>query len=76
MQEARRQTLARADPRVAGAEVADAVRASSVRAFHVGEGIAALLLALGGVLGAVGIRNPPLCSVDQPQRAPAGAVAV
>ncbi|MCW2990211.1 MAG: hypothetical protein JWM73_805, partial [Solirubrobacterales bacterium] len=58
----RRQTLARVDPRSAGGEVAGAVEAASVHAFHVGEGIAALLLALGGVLGAVGIRNPPPCS--------------
>jgi MFS family permease len=55
---ARGQTLARVDPAVAGAEVAAAVEAASVRAFRVGIGIAAVLVALGGVLGLVGIRNP------------------
>ncbi|MCW2967356.1 MAG: family efflux transporter permease subunit, partial [Solirubrobacteraceae bacterium] len=59
--QARRQTLARVDPRRAGADVAQAVEASSVHAFHVGEGIAAALVALGGLLGVAGIRNPPPC---------------
>ena len=59
--QARRETLARADPRVTGAPVAEAVRASSVHAFHVGEALAAALVALGGILGAAGIRNPPPC---------------
>ena len=35
-----------------------AAEAASVRAFHTGVGIAAALVALGGVLGLVGIRNP------------------
>ncbi len=56
--EARRQTLARAEPARVGPQVADAIEAASVHAFHVGVGIAALLVALGGVLGAIGIRNP------------------
>jgi len=62
VEQARRQTLARVDPGRAGADVAGAVEAASVRAFHVGIGISALLLALGGVLGGFGIRNPPLCA--------------
>ena len=49
--EARRQTLALADPRVVGGPVAHAVEASSVHAFHVGEGLAIALFALGGVIG-------------------------
>jgi EmrB/QacA subfamily drug resistance transporter len=62
VQQARRQTLAQVDPARAGAPVARSVEAASVHAFHVGEGIAALLMGLGGLAGAVGIRNPPLCS--------------
>jgi hypothetical protein len=34
------------------------VQSASVEAFHVGIGIAAGLVALGGVLGLVGISNP------------------
>jgi EmrB/QacA subfamily drug resistance transporter len=63
--QARTQTLARVDPARAGEDVAQAVEESSVHAFHVGEGIAAALLAIGGILGAVGIRNPPPCSGTQ-----------
>jgi hypothetical protein len=55
---ARRQTLARVDPAVAGKQVADAVQAASAHAFHVGLGISATLVAVGGVLGLAGIRNP------------------
>lgn len=78
VEQARRRTLTRVDPGQAGREVAAAVQASSVRAFHVGEGIAALLLAFGGVLGAIGIRNPPPCepTLSRIQRArPAAADA-
>lgn len=64
--QAKRQTLARADPAQAGPEVARAVEASSVHAFRVGELITALLVMLGGVLGAVGIRNPPPCAAADP----------
>ena len=53
-----RQTLARGDPARAGADVAHAVQSASVHAFHVGIGISATLVALGGVLGLAGIRNP------------------
>jgi EmrB/QacA subfamily drug resistance transporter len=56
---ARSQTFARVEPGSAGgAEIADAVRAASDHAFHVGIGISAALVALGGVLGLAGIRNP------------------
>jgi EmrB/QacA subfamily drug resistance transporter len=53
VRQARQATLARV-PGPAGRAVEDA----SVQAFHVGIGIAAGLVALGGVLGLAGIRNP------------------
>ncbi|MEA2234374.1 MAG: hypothetical protein QOD83_4190 [Solirubrobacteraceae bacterium] len=56
--QARRQTFARVDPVRAGAEVARAVQSASVHAFRVGIGISATLVALGGLLGLAGIRNP------------------
>jgi EmrB/QacA subfamily drug resistance transporter len=56
--QARQQTLARVDPARVGATVAHAVQSASIHAFHVGVGISALLVALGGVLGLAGIRNP------------------
>ncbi|HEY3613009.1 MAG TPA: DHA2 family efflux MFS transporter permease subunit [Gaiellales bacterium] len=57
--DARRQTLARVEPGApGGAEIAGAVRAASDHAFHVGIGISAVLVGLGGVLGLAGIRNP------------------
>jgi len=56
--EARRQTLARADPAVVGHQAALAVQNASVYAFHVGMLISALLVAAGGLLGLAGIRNP------------------
>jgi predicted MFS family arabinose efflux permease len=56
--QARSQTLARVDAGRTGAAVADAVQAASVEAFHVGVGIAAALVALGGLVGLLGIRNP------------------
>jgi EmrB/QacA subfamily drug resistance transporter len=59
---AKERTLARVDPaslpRGEGQFVAQAAEDASVSAFHTGAGIAALLVALGGVLGLVGIRNP------------------
>jgi predicted MFS family arabinose efflux permease len=56
--QARQQTLARVPASTAGPEVASAVEAASVHAFRVGIGISATLVALGGVLGLAGIRNP------------------
>jgi EmrB/QacA subfamily drug resistance transporter len=56
--QAREQTLARVDPARAGATVAHAVQTASVHAFHVGLGISAVLVGVGGLLGLVGIRNP------------------
>jgi len=60
--EAKKQTLARADPGTLppaeGRFVASAAENASVSAFHTGVGIAAVLVALGGLLGLVGIRNP------------------
>jgi MFS family permease len=56
--QARSQTLARVDPARVGPSVASAVQAASVHAFRVGVGISAILVALGGLLGLVGIRNP------------------
>jgi hypothetical protein len=38
--------------------VATAVESASIHAFHVGIGVSALLVALGGLLGLVGIVNP------------------
>jgi hypothetical protein len=58
VEQARKETLARVDPAVAGSAVAGAVQSASARAFHVGIGISTALVALGGVLGLVGIRNP------------------
>jgi EmrB/QacA subfamily drug resistance transporter len=56
--QARQQTLARVDPVRAGVAVAHAVQDASVHAFHVGIGISAVLVAIGGLLGLAGIRNP------------------
>jgi hypothetical protein len=42
---------------VAGPQVSRAVQSASVNAFHVGTGISAVLVALGGLLGLSGIRN-------------------
>ena len=55
---ARSQTLARVDPARVGRPVSLAVQSASVHAFHVGIGISASLVALGGLLGLAGIRNP------------------
>jgi EmrB/QacA subfamily drug resistance transporter len=60
--EAKTRTITRVDPGSLppneGRFVASAAENASVSAFHTGVGIASLLVALGGVLGLVGIRNP------------------
>ena len=60
--DAKTRTLARVDPgslpAAEGRFVAHAAENASVSAFHTGAGIAAALVAVGGVLGLVGIRNP------------------
>ena len=56
--QARQETLARVDPARTGVAVAHAVQTSAVHAFHVGILISAILVAVGGVLGLAGIRNP------------------
>ena len=56
--EARKQPLARVDAATVGPRVSLAVQSASVHAFHVGVGISGVLVALGGVLGLAGIRNP------------------
>jgi EmrB/QacA subfamily drug resistance transporter len=62
LSEARRQPLARVapgkTPRAVRARVARATEDASVHAFRVGIGASTLLVALGGVLGLLGIRNP------------------
>jgi EmrB/QacA subfamily drug resistance transporter len=58
VEQARKETLARLDPASVSAEVASAVQAASVHAFRVGIGVSTALVALGGVLGLAGIRNP------------------
>jgi EmrB/QacA subfamily drug resistance transporter len=45
-------------PPVQARTVTAAAEAASLHGFHVGMGIAAVLLALGGIAGVVGIRNP------------------
>jgi EmrB/QacA subfamily drug resistance transporter len=60
--QARERTLGRVAPgtlaRAEAARLDRAAEAASVSAFHTGLGIAAALVALGGVVGLVGIRNP------------------
>jgi EmrB/QacA subfamily drug resistance transporter len=79
VEQARLQTLARVEPAGAPAPeralVARATEEASVTAFHVGIGIAAALVAGGGVLGLVGIRNPRryVCAAECPGGQLAGA---
>jgi EmrB/QacA subfamily drug resistance transporter len=56
--QARGQTLTRVPASRAGVRVSLAVQSASVDAFRVGMGISAALVALGGLLGLAGIRNP------------------
>jgi len=60
--EAKRQPLAPVTlegvPQAEGVLVSSAVEEASIGSFRVGMGLAAALVALGGVLGAVGIQNP------------------
>ena len=56
--QARKESLARVDRAQAGSQVSLAVQSASVHAFHVAIEISASLVALGGVLALVGIRNP------------------
>jgi EmrB/QacA subfamily drug resistance transporter len=63
--EARKQTLTHVDPAVTGVQVAEAVQTASVDAFHVGIGIATVLVAIGGALGLAGIRNPKRVVLSQ-----------
>jgi len=58
VEQARKETLASVDPAVTGTEVAEDVESASSEAFHVGIGISTVLVALGGLLGLAGIRNP------------------
>ena len=58
MEQARKETLARVDPAAAGRGVASAVQSASAPAFHFGIGISTTLVALAGLLGLAGIRNP------------------
>jgi EmrB/QacA subfamily drug resistance transporter len=58
VERARTETLARVDAAATGPEVAAAVESASSHAFKVGIGISTTLVALGGVLGLAGIRNP------------------
>jgi len=79
VEQAREQTLVRSEP--AGvpprerALIADATEDASVAAFHLGIGIAAGLVAAGGVLGLVGIVNPRrfVCAAECPGGQLAGA---
>ncbi len=45
-------------PRVQATAIASAAEEASLDSFHLGMGIAALLVAAGGLAGAIGVRNP------------------
>jgi EmrB/QacA subfamily drug resistance transporter len=62
---ARGETLARVNPAQVGHEVALAVQSASVHAFHAGMLISAVLVAIGGLLGLAGIRNPRRAVLSQ-----------
>jgi predicted MFS family arabinose efflux permease len=56
--QARKQTFARIAPAHSTEQISRAVESASVQAFHVGIAISAALVAIGGLLGLGGIRNP------------------
>jgi EmrB/QacA subfamily drug resistance transporter len=60
--EAKRLPLGRPDtsglPRVQARAITQAADEASLDGFHLGMGIAAFLVAVGGIVGAIGIRNP------------------
>lgn len=56
------------------AELGPAIEDSSVSAFHLGVGIAAALVILGGLVSAMGIRNPERLR-PEPEPAPSAATA-
>jgi EmrB/QacA subfamily drug resistance transporter len=60
--EARKLPLGRPDtsglPRAQASAIAQAADQASLDSFHLGMGIAALLVAAGGLAGAIGVRNP------------------
>jgi EmrB/QacA subfamily drug resistance transporter len=60
---ARAQTLTHLSAAAVGPAVSRAVQTASVYAFHVGVGIAAGLVALGGLCGLAGIRNPQRAAI-------------
>jgi hypothetical protein len=64
--QARARTFSRVPASRAGFQVSHAVQSASVHAFHVGIGISAALVAIGGLLGLAGIRNirPPIRCED------------
>ncbi len=76
---AERRTLARVDPRHLpageGRVVARAVSDASVHAFHEAMGLAAALVALGGLLGLAGIRDPRRSGRTDDQHAAGRVVA-
>jgi hypothetical protein len=76
--EAKRLPLGRPDVRALPAAQARAVTAAaeeaSLRSFHIGLGVAAVLVAAGGLAGAAGIRNNPKRLVVRAETCPGGAL--
>ena len=77
VEQARRQPLAAVEvtgaPPAVRREVEEAASDASVGAFRMGMGIAAALVALGGILGLAGIRNPR--RVVEARECPGGQLA-